>query len=308
MRSFENCLKGNDYDGLRLFDKGDLHNHIARGGNIIEFIKYFKLSNIKKPDKFSSFEEMEQWYQHNIGNYFDESTYELRIKWTLKQLVSEGIRIAVLTYGFQELKMFDSIYEFIELQNKMFLKYAPQVRIIPELGINSSYCIEDIEEKAKLIFESGFFKSIDIHGKEIETPEKYVNLYRLAKEYGLKLRAHVGEFGSPELINRAIDILNLEEINHGNRSVESIDLMRKIKRKGIRLNLCPESNIQLNLYSNLKQHPIRTLFDFGICVTVNTDDMLIFDKGINQLYIELYNERIFNEFELEEIRKNSLWF
>lgn len=204
--------------------------------------------------------------------------------------------------------MFDSFYEFIELQKKLFLKYAPKVRIIPEFGINSSYCIEDIEKQSALIFESGFFKSIDIHGKEIETPEKYIKIYSLAKEYGLKLRAHIGEFGPPELINRAIDVLNLEEINHGNRCVESIDLMRKIIKKGIRLNLCPESNVQLNLYSNLKQHPIRSLFDYGICVTVNTDDMLIFDKGINQLFVELYNEKIFNEFELDEIRKNSLWF
>lgn len=72
MSSFENCLKTNDNNGLRLFEKGDLHNHIARGGNITEFLKCFNLPNIRKPERFLSFDEMEQWYQNNIGYYFDE--------------------------------------------------------------------------------------------------------------------------------------------------------------------------------------------------------------------------------------------
>lgn len=308
VKSFEDCLKTNDIEELRALKKGDLHNHIARGGNINSLKKHFNVSNINKPVKYLSFDKMESWYKSNIGCYFNEYTYPLRIKWALEQLSLDGITMAVLTFGYQELKLFDSVSDFICWQTKMFNEYAPNTEIIPEIGINSNCSLENLKDELKLIFKFDFFKSIDIHGKEIINPEKYIDIYKLAKKNGLKLRAHIGEFSDPELINKTIDVLELEEINHGNRAVESVTLLKKIKKKGIRLNLCPESNLQLNLYEDLNAHPIRKLFDFGIIVTINTDDMLIFDKSLSQLYIDLFNNNIFSSKELEKIRMDSLWF
>ena len=53
-------------------------------------------------------------------------------------------------------------------------------------------------------------------------------------------------------------------------------------------------------------HPIRKLYDNGIKVTINTDDMLIFDQSVSEEFFNLYNAGVFNSTELNEIRKNGV--
>jgi adenosine deaminase len=74
----------------------------------------------------------------------------------------------------------------------------------------------------------------------------------------------------------------------------------------IQLNICPTSNILLSRVENYKVHPIRKLYDNGIRVTVNTDDMIIFDQSVSEEFLNLYNSGIFNAVELNEIRENGL--
>lgn len=304
---FTKSLLDKDLSTLCAIEKGDLHNHVARGGNISMFKNFFDISLLHKPKVFNGYMHMEQWYQENISKYFDASMYPNRIKYALETLVADGVKVAVLTYGNLELELFESIEDFVELQKKLYEAYAPKINIIPEIGINSNCDIETFSRECEDIFKFDFFKSIDIHGRELTDPTRYKKLFKKADKYGLKLRAHVGEQGNAEIIKKTIECLELNEINHGNQANFDIGLMRLIKRKNIRLNMCPESNIQLSLYPDIKKHPIKELYDFGICVTINTDDMLIFDKSISQMFLEFYDAGIFSAYELNEIRKNALW-
>jgi adenosine deaminase len=56
----------------------------------------------------------------------------------------------------------------------------------------------------------------------------------------------------------------------------------------------------------MTRHPVRKLFDKGISVTINTDDLLLFNSGVSEEYLYLYRLGLFDEDELNEIRKNSL--
>lgn len=82
--------------------------------------------------------------------------------------------------------------------------------------------------------------------------------------------------------------------------------MTMIKEKGIRLNICPESNFQLGALDNLNSHPIRELLDFGIDVTVNTDDLLLFNKTISEQMVNLIESEVITLNEAELLLANSL--
>ena len=79
-----------------------------------------------------------------------------------------------------------------------------------------------------------------------------------------------------------------------------------ISDNNIMLNVCPSSNVALCRAESIKKHPIRKLFDHGIKVTINTDDLMIFGQSVSDEYMNLYRESVFSPDELETIRQNGL--
>jgi adenosine deaminase len=78
------------------------------------------------------------------------------------------------------------------------------------------------------------------------------------------------------------------------------------KKNNIQLNICPTSNYMLSRVENIKNHPIRKLFDNGIKVTVNTDDIIVFQNGVSEEFLLLYSQGVFSAKELDIIRMNGL--
>lgn len=305
---FVSALESESLQKIRESEKGDFHNHISRGGNIKNFRKEFGIPEVEKPKKFNGYQGMESWYRENIRKYFDNSVYLDRIKLALQHMVSDGVKIAVITYGIDELNLFRSKAEFIAKQKELYYKYAPNIQLIPELGINTNDNLDEIEKDINTILKLHFFESIDIHGNEMTNPCVYKKIYSRAYLHGLRLRAHVGEFGEPEIIAIALRELELDEINHGNKASMDMSVMREIFRRNVRVNLCPYSNVYLGIYDTLNDHPVRKFYDYGIKLTVNTDDMLIFDKSVSEIFFDLYQQQVFSANELDEIRKNALKF
>jgi len=82
--------------------------------------------------------------------------------------------------------------------------------------------------------------------------------------------------------------------------------MDLIKERKIRLNICPSSNFVLGAVKDMTKHPAKKLFDKGIPLTINTDDLLVFNSGVSEEYLYVYKQGLFSVDELNEIRKNSL--
>jgi adenosine deaminase len=82
--------------------------------------------------------------------------------------------------------------------------------------------------------------------------------------------------------------------------------MNWLADNNIQLNICPTSNVMLGRVESIKKHPIRKLFDAGIKVTINSDDVLIFDSSVSGEYMKLFKAGIFNAEELDIIRMNGL--
>ena len=164
-----------------------------------------------------------------------------------------------------------------------------------------------MESRAREGIDSGLFKSIDLTGDEAGCSlDSVVPLYDRARSAGMKLKAHVGEFGGPERVREAADRLGLSEIQHGIAAAESEDVMSWLARNRIRLNVCPSSNVMLGAVSSLASHPVRVLVDHGVDVTLNTDDPMIFGQSVSQEYLNLYDAGVFSADELDAIRVASM--
>ena len=82
---------------------------------------------------------------------------------------------------------------------------------------------------------------------------------RACPKADLRLKAHVGEAGTADDVWRAVEVLELDEVQHGIAAAESPQVMRMLADAGVRLNLCPTSNLKLGRVGRLEDHPIRRL-------------------------------------------------
>ena len=125
-------------------------------------------------------------------------------------------------------------------------------------------------------------------GERGNPPEKFARVYAKCRELGLRLVAHAGEEGPAEYIWNALDVLQVERIDHGVRCVEDPKLVQRLAAERVPLTVCPLSNVKLCVFKTLDQHNLATLLDAGLCVTVNSDDPAYFGGYINQNFLETF--------------------
>lgn len=182
---------------------------------------------------------------------------------------------------------------------------SPDVVFMPEIALNSFTPIDKMNSMLEQFLDQHYFKSLDMYGDETALCN-FKKMFKIAKEKGLILKAHVGEFGSAELVREVVEELELDQVQHGIAAANSKSVMKWLCDNKIQLNVCLSSNVFLCRVLDFKTHPIRKLHDNGIKVTINTDDMLIFNQSISDEFFNLYYTGLFNATELNEIRGNGL--
>ena len=149
--------------------------------------------------------------------------------------------------------------------------------------------------------------SIDIGGSEEKFPPKpFAPVYKRAKEMGLHLVAHAGEASGPESVWDAVKYLNVERIGHGVTVSQDPELIEFLRNKGVTIEACPTSNLKTGVVPSMRKHPIRTLFDKGARVTVNTDDPSMFNTDMNNEYLQLHRHLNFTITDLIHLTRNAL--
>ena len=116
----------------------------------------------------------------------------------------------------------------------------------------------------------------------------------------------MGEWDDADSVWRAVEQLELDELQHGIAAAGSKHVMRFLADNKVRLNICPTSNLMLGRVQSLAAHPIRQLFDAGVVVTINTDDVLVFGQGVSEEFRNLFKAELFDAEELELIRLAGL--
>ena len=112
-------------------------------------------------------------------------------------------------------------------------------------------------------------------------PEKFARVFAAAKERGLKLCAHAGEEGPPDYVRDSLDILKIDRLDHGNRSLEDDALTERLRDLQMTLTVCPLSNLKLCVVKDMRAHPIKRMLDLGLKATVNSDDPAYFGGYMN---------------------------
>lgn len=137
-------------------------------------------------------------------------------------------------------------------------------------------------------------------------PVKFKHIFREVETLGLKKVAHAGEEGPPEYIWQALDILGVDRIDHGIRSIEDPDLLKRLASDAIPLTVCPLSNYRLKTIKRLQDHPIKKLHDHGLVVTINSDDPSYFGGYINDNFEVAHTHMGLTRDDLKVIAENSL--
>ncbi|MBT7504833.1 MAG: adenosine deaminase [Rhodospirillales bacterium] len=126
------------------------------------------------------------------------------------------------------------------------------------------------------------FIGVGLDSSEIgHPPSKFARVFARAREMGLKLCAHSGEEGPPDYVREALDILHIDRMDHGNRSMEDESLVQEIVDSGMVLTVCPLSNLKLGVIKDMTDSPVRRMLDAGIAVTLNSDDPAYFGGYMN---------------------------
>jgi adenosine deaminase len=141
-------------------------------------------------------------------------------------------------------------------------------------------------------------------GLEIGHPaEKHQEAFDRARSAGLRSVPHAGELSGPESIWKALRLLGAERIGHGVTCLHDRELVEELRDRQIPLEVCPTSNVCLNVAASFQEHPLPQLLDEGLFVTLNSDDPPLFNTSLTDEY--LLSARTFG-FSVSDIEKLSL--
>jgi adenosine deaminase len=115
-------------------------------------------------------------------------------------------------------------------------------------------------------------------------PSKFERVFERAEAMGLKRVAHAGEEGPPAYVAEALDLLHIDRLDHGNRSLEDAALTRRLVETRMTLTVCPLSNLRLCVVPNIGAHPIAWMLRLGLRATINSDDPAYFGGYLNDNY------------------------
>lgn len=137
-------------------------------------------------------------------------------------------------------------------------------------------------------------------------PELFEEAYRRARELGLRAVAHAGEEGPPEYVASALEVLGVERIDHGVRSLEDPGLVDRLRRDQIPLTVCPFSNVALKVVDRLEDHPLPVMVEEGLLVSINSDDPAYFGGYVGDNFLGVAEALGFDRSQLADLARNSI--
>lgn len=310
MNEFINALKQKDLEKIKLCPKSDLHNHFALGGSrrYLKQLTGVEIKPVKAP--LSSMEEMHTWNRINMGETFNGTTMrKVLIRAAFQQAREDGITVLEIgedVWGLGEF-FHNDIQELIEAFTTAQRELAPDTELRLQVGLSRHCPIDYLENCLSYFWGNKAFYSIDLYGDEFAQPiGNFKGIYRRAKKEGLRLKAHVGEWGTAEDVRIAVEELELDEVQHGIAAIQDESVVRFLADNHIRLNITPTSNVLLGRVNSMSSHPIGQLYRSGVDVTINSDDVLIFDSDVSKEYMRLYEAGCLSAEELDNIRRAGL--
>ncbi len=191
-------------------------------------------------------------------------------------LVAQNVRYVEISFGL-------GAYSFPVGEVVAAIKQGepPGLNVRVFAGISRDRDLDWMLGLAREAVEADGLDGIDLHGDErAGRLEDFTGIYEVARERGLVTKAHAGELGGARSVRETVEVLGVARIEHGFRAAENLGVVDFLRDRGVMLDLCPWSNVKLQVVSDLAGHPLRVLHGAGIRVTVNTDDPTVFGQSL----------------------------
>ncbi len=154
---------------------------------------------------------------------------------------------------------------------------------------------------------SNFLTGFGMAGGELAgRPGDFAYSFDMAREAGLRLTCHAGEWGGADMVRDTISDLGVERIGHGINAIKDDDLIRELVDRGIVLEVCPGSNVILRASEGWASHPIARLRDAGVKVTISTDDPPFFKTNMSYEYQKLSQTFGWEENDFLEMNRTAM--
>jgi len=290
-------------DVLKMLPKVELHIHLEAVASIKTLLRLnrkYKVLEIEREKEFEDYIFVDS-LSEMIQNFFDlqklfrePDDYRFLIQDLLDYMIEN--RIDYLE-GFLSPSMvknlgYVSVHDLFELVDRsienIWDQYHKKIRLIVDLS--RSFGPENAMENLDIVrnyiknFPDTSIIGLGLGGLEIGNPARdYAAVFKKAKDTGLHIVAHAGEEVGPESIIEAIDLCFAERIGHGTSAIYDKKVMDVLRDKNIPLEVCVTSNVFTKKYvTHYSEHPIGKFIEYGIPVTINTDDPTLFGIGLNQ--------------------------
>ena len=250
--NFIAALESGSRELMQEVPRADVHNHAGLGGDFKEWIKKEGLDIEDNTHHFPDFTDFQRFVDRIYSYPYVSPTNEQNRKRILSLYgatydlaVSDGVTYIEPGIDALILDFFGGdIDSMISALKDQIDSYAGKLEIRPDVGMIRVFDMKDIERTIYPCIESGFFNALDVFADERHgPPEAFTGIYRKAKKAGMKLKAHAGELLDAEFVRRSVEVLELDEVQHGIAAAASAEVMRFLSDNKIR----PE-------YLSIKQH------------------------------------------------------
>jgi aminodeoxyfutalosine deaminase len=290
----------------------ELHLHLEGSVEVptlLELDPTLTREEIAKATAYTDFEGFIQSYIWVNRKLNSPEHYGLIARRLFERLAAEGVVYAEVTISAGVIlwkeQDFGPIYEAVQREaclSKVRVRWI--LDATRQFGVHAAKPVFDLA--AERVNEG--VVAIGLGGFEGGGPARwYADLYKQARDGGLRLVCHAGETTDAASVWEALEI-GAERIGHGIRAIEDPLLVEYLREKSIPLEVCITSNVRTGAVASVAEHPVRRLYDAGVPIILNTDDPALFECSLSSEYELARREFGFTEEEIEGLARNSFLY
>jgi adenosine deaminase len=255
---------------LPTFDRGELHCIVVAGDQVASLDDYLRGFEITL-SVMQTEEALERCAYELAEDAWRENVRYIEVRYSPLLHTREGLRPA---------QVVEAVLRGLRTAKRSLgVRYGVILCAIRSLGSDASLRIAEL----CIAFKNRGVVGFDLAGSEVNNPAKlHRQAFQLVIDNNINCTAHAGESFGPDSVHQAIHKCGAHRIGHGTRLVESGDLLNYVNDHRIPLEVCPSSNLQTRAATSWETHPVDFFVDYGLRVTINTDNRLMSDTTVTK--------------------------